>query len=207
MPLGGQPSGEAGIPVPFRGREERPGQLSILTSGHHRCAFRPGRTVASGIAIVAQRTSRPHSPPPPLAQPLARVAARAEHTGPRRERLTTELERHRMVGRKLARSHRVRLAVPARTGPTVGRDVRLDRPLRQPSPRRCPPHRVVGCATEAVGEARATAAVERCSFVVGQPQALAWCSQPRQAQTRERAIDHRQALTTIASVPSGSLTA
>ena len=48
---------------------------------------------------------------------------------------------------------------------------------------------------------------QRCSFVVGQPQALAWCSQPRQAQTRERAIDHRQALTTIASVPSGSLTA
>ena len=72
--------------------------------------------------------------PPPLAQPLARVAARAEHAGPGRQRLATEDERHRMVGRELAGSHRVRLAMPARAGPAVDRDVGLDRPLRQPSP-------------------------------------------------------------------------
>jgi hypothetical protein len=36
--------------------------------------------------------------PPPLAQPLARVAARAEHTRPRGQRVATEDEQHRMVG-------------------------------------------------------------------------------------------------------------
>ena len=34
---------------------------------------------------------------------------------------------------------------------------------------------------------------QRRSFVVGQPQAPVWASQPRQAQTRERAIDHQAA--------------
>ncbi len=96
---------------------------------------------------------------PPLAQPLPRVAARAEHTGPRRQWLAPEDERHRMVGRESAGSHRMRLAMPAGTGPAVDRDVRLDRPLRQPSPRRRPPDGMIGRAPEAVGEARPTAAV------------------------------------------------
>ena len=97
--------------------------------------------------------------PPPLTQPLPRVAARAEDARPRRQRLATEDERHRMVGRELAGSDRVRLAMPARTGPAVACDVGLHRPLRQSSPGAGPPYRVVGRAPEAVGEARPPAAV------------------------------------------------
>ena len=68
--------------------------------------------------------------PPPLTQPLARVAARAEHAGPSGQRLATEDERHRMVGRELAGSDRMGLVMPARAAPAVDRDVGLDRPLR-----------------------------------------------------------------------------
>ena len=95
----------------------------------------------------------PHPSPPSLAQALPRVAARTEHAGPCRQRLPTEDERHRMVGRELAGSDRVRLAMPARAVPAVTGDVGLDRPLRQPSPGAGPPDRVVGGAPEAVGEA------------------------------------------------------
>lgn len=52
-----------------------------------------------------------------------------------------------------APSHRMRIAVPARAGPAVGRDMGLDRPLRQVTPGRRPPDRMVGRPAEAVGEA------------------------------------------------------
>jgi len=68
------------------------------------------------------------------------------------------------------------LSTPAGANPTVDRDVGLDRPLRQPSPCRHPPHRMVRCAAEAVREAR---------------QETLWASQPRQAQTRERGTQAR----------------
>ena len=102
--------------------------------------------------------STPFSPPP-LTQPLARVAARAEHAGPSRQWLAAEDERHRMVGRELAGSDGVRLAMPAGADPAVDRDMGLDRPLRQSSPGRGPPDRVVWCAPEAIGEARTAAAI------------------------------------------------
>jgi hypothetical protein len=64
-----------------------------------------------------------------------------------------------MVRRELAGSDRMRLAMPAGTDPTMAGDVGLDGPLREASPRRRPSDRVVGRAPEAVGEARAAAAV------------------------------------------------
>ncbi len=97
--------------------------------------------------------------PPPLTQALPRVTARAKHAGPSRERVTPEDERHRMVGRQLAGSHRVRLAMPSRAGPAVDCHPVLDRPRRQASPGRRPPHRVVWRPAEAVSETRAATAV------------------------------------------------
>ena len=52
----------------------------------------------------------------------------------RRQRLATEDERDRMVGRELARSDRVCIAMPARTEQAVDRDVGFDRPFREPPP-------------------------------------------------------------------------
>ena len=74
--------------------------------------------VADGDEVVAPRSQvritalRAPTSPPPLTQPLPGVAAPAEDAGACRQRLTTEDERHRMVGRHLARSDRVCWAVP-----------------------------------------------------------------------------------------------
>ena len=65
---------------------------------------------------------------PPLAQPLPRVAARAEDAGLSRQRLATEDERLGMVGREVAGSHRVRLR-----DASPGRSSREARPRPRPS--------------------------------------------------------------------------
>ena len=122
--------------------------------------WRRPRHTPEGAAVTEQSApATPSSSPPPLTQPLARVATRAEDARPSRQRLATEDERHRVVGRELAGSDRVPLAMPAGADPAVDRDVRLHRPLRQSSPGRCPPHRMVWRLAEAVGEAHTTAAV------------------------------------------------
>ena len=93
MPLGGQPSGEAGIPVPFRGREERPGQLdphvrspSLCISprthgriGHRHCRAAhvetPFTAAAAGSAPCARCSSRrAHRAAPGAAHHRARAA-------------------------------------------------------------------------------------------------------------------------------------
>jgi hypothetical protein len=54
-----------------------------------------------------------------LAQALSRVAARAQDAGLSRQRLATQHERLRMVGRELAGSDNVWLAMPARPAETA----------------------------------------------------------------------------------------
>ena len=70
--------------------------LSVLET---RCGERDGRLGSMTDGWVELRRA---NSPPPLAQPLARVAARAEHAGPCRQRLATEDERDRMVYRQPA---------------------------------------------------------------------------------------------------------
>jgi len=64
-----------------------------------------------------------------------------------------------MVRREVAASNRMRLTTPARTAPAMAHHMGLDRPFRQAAPGAGPSRRMVGPAPEAVGEARAVAAV------------------------------------------------
>ena len=115
----------------------------------------------------------------PCARCSSRRARRAVRAAARHED-----ERHRMVGRELAGPDRVWLAMPAGTVPAVDRDVGLDRPLRQPSPGDRPPHRMVGRAPEAVGEARTTAAV--AAALVRRRPAAGAVVEPRSPDRRRR---------------------
>ena len=121
-------------------------------------------TVAQAIRLLGGRQVPVALLPTGTANNLAKTMgiagdARAEHTGPRRQRLTAQHQRHRVVGRELAGSYGMWYPMPAGADPTVDGDPILDRLLRQPSPGRRPPHWMIGCAPEAVGEARAAAAV------------------------------------------------
>ena len=89
-------------------------------------AFVEAGSQTSGCAVLVRM--RPEGSPPPLAQALARVAARAEDAGPRRQRLATEDERH-PDGRPRAR----RVAPGAARDASPGRSSRGARPRPRPS--------------------------------------------------------------------------